>query len=148
MSDTYDQIRSISKNKNFGAEINKGLIPSTVAITRQISDTKKVEIQVQNIDVNMRIENTLEIQIFRIIQELITNIIKHSQAKEATIQFSQNEGVLTIMVEDNGKGFELNNTSNGIGLINIEKRMERINGELIIDSSIGSGTTVILNIPL
>lgn len=148
MSDTYDQIRSISKNKNFGAKINKGLIRSTVAIARQISDTKKVEIQVQNIDVNMRIENTLEIQIFRIIQELITNIIKHSQAKEATIQFSQNEGVLTIMVEDNGKGFELNNTSNGIGLINIEKRMERINGELIIDSSIGSGTTVILNIPL
>jgi hypothetical protein len=148
MEETYNEIRNISKNKNFGAEINKGLIPSTVAIARQISETKKVDIHVHNIDVNMRIENTLEIQIFRIIQELITNIIKHSGASEATIQFSQQEGVLTIMVEDNGKGFETNKTGNGVGLINIEKRMERINGELVIDSSIGNGTTVILNIPL
>ncbi|NRA91984.1 MAG: tetratricopeptide repeat protein [Psychroserpens sp.] len=148
MSDTYNEIRSISKNKNFGAEINKGLIQSTKAIAKQISDTKRITIHVNNIDVNMRIENTLEIQIFRIIQELLTNIIKHSKASEANIQFSEQDHTLTIMVEDNGKGFDVNKGSNGIGLINIEKRMERINGELVIDSSIGNGTTVILNIPL
>jgi len=148
MSETYNEIRNISKNKNFGAEINKGLIPSTQAIARQISESKKIDIQVNNIDVNMRIENTLEIQIFRIIQELITNIIKHSRATEATIQFSQQNHMLTIMVEDNGKGFDLNASRNGIGLINIERRMEKILGELVIDTSVGHGTTVILNIPL
>ena len=148
MSETYNEIRNISKNKNFGAEINKGLIPSTQAIAKQISDSKKIDIQVINIDVDMRIENTMEIQIFRIIQELITNIIKHSGASEATIQFSQQNDMLTIMVEDNGKGFDLNTSRTGIGLINIERRMEQIHGELVIDTSIGHGTTVILNIPL
>jgi len=148
MSETYNEIRNISKNKNFGAEINKGLIPSTQAIAKQISDSKAIDIQVINIDVNMRIENTMEIQMFRIIQELITNIIKHSGASEATIQFSQQNDTLTIMVEDNGKGFDLNTSRTGIGLIHIERRMEQIHGELVIDTSIGHGTTVILNIPL
>ncbi len=148
MNDTYNEIRSISKNKNFGAEISKGLIPSTKLIAKQISDSKKIDIKVNNIDVNKRIENTLEIQIFRIIQELLTNIIKHAKATEATVQFSEQDQVLTIMVEDNGKGFDISAASSGIGLINIEKRIEKIDGEMVIDSSIGNGTTVILNIPL
>lgn len=148
MNDTYDEIRKISKNKNFGAEINKGLIPSTKLIAKQISESKKIDISVNNIDVNKRIENTLEIQIFRIIQELLTNIIKHSNASEANIQFSEQGSTLTIMVEDNGKGFNLNTSKSGIGLTNVEKRIEKMNGEIVIDTSEGNGTTIILNIPL
>jgi len=148
MSDTYNEIRSISKNKNFGAQINKGLIPSTKTIARQISDSKKVEIKVINVDVKKRIENTLEIQIFRIIQELLTNIIKHSKATEALVQFSEHENILNIIVEDNGKGFKPNKSKSGQGLINIEKRAEKINAEFVIDSTKENGTTIILNIPL
>ncbi|WP_298899484.1 tetratricopeptide repeat protein [uncultured Psychroserpens sp.] len=148
MNDTYNEIRNISKNKNFGAQIDKGLIPSTKVIAKQISDSKKIDINVVNIDVNKRIENTLEIQTFRIIQELLTNIIKHAKATEATIQFSEQDNILTIMVEDNGKGFNLKTSKAGIGLTNIEQRIEKIEGELVIDTSLGNGTTVILNIPL
>jgi len=148
MNDTYNEIRNISKNKNFGAQINKGLIPSTKVITKQISDSKKIDIKVINVDVNKRIENTLEIQIFRILQELLTNIIKHAKATEAIVQFSEHENMLNIIVEDNGKGFDINKSKSGIGLINIERRIEKIDGELVIDSSKGNGTTVILNIPL
>lgn len=148
MNDTYNEIRNISKNKNFGAQINKGLIPSTKTIAKQISDSKTIDIKVINVDVNKRIENTLEIQIFRIIQELLTNIIKHAEATETIIQFSEHDNILNIIVEDNGKGFDTKAKKPGIGLINIEKRIEKIEGELVIDSSIGNGTTVILNIPL
>ncbi|MEW4923508.1 sensor histidine kinase [Algibacter sp. 2305UL17-15] len=148
IGDTYNEIRNISKNKNFGAQISSGLIHSTKAIAAQISDTKKLNIEVINIDVEKRIENNIEIQIFRIIQELITNITKHSKASEATIQFSEDENVLNIIVEDNGCGFDMNSSKSGIGLSNIEKRIEKINGEFVIDTSKGNGTTVILNIPL
>ena len=147
MNDTYTEIRNISKNKNFGAQISKGLIPSTKSIAKQITDTKKIDIKVINVDVKNRIENTLEIQIFRIIQELLTNIIKHSNATEAVVQFSEDEQTLNIIVEDNGKGFDIKKQRSGMGLINIEKRAEKINAELVIDSSEGNGTTVILNIP-
>ncbi|MEO1030693.1 MAG: sensor histidine kinase [Bacteroidota bacterium] len=148
MNNTYNEIRSISKNKNFGAQIDKGLIPSTKSIAKQISDSKKVDIKVINVDVNKRIENTLEIQIFRIIQELLTNIIKHAAATEAIVQFSEHDNALNIVVEDNGKGFDTKSAKTGIGLINIEKRIEKIDGEFVIDSSKGNGTTVILNIPI
>ncbi|MBC3756844.1 sensor histidine kinase [Hyunsoonleella sp. SJ7] len=148
IGDTYNEIRNISKNKNFGAQISSGLIPSTKAIADQISETKKIKIDVINIDVKKRIENNIEIQIFRIIQELITNIIKHSEATEATIQFSEDDDMLNIIVEDNGKGFDLNRQKSGIGLINIEKRVEKMQGDVVIDTAKGNGTTVILNIPL
>ncbi len=145
---TYGEIRNISKNKNFGARIDKGLIPSTIAIANQISETKKLHIDVINIDVKNRLKNAQEIQLFRIIQELLTNIIKHANATEATVQFSEENNSLNIIVEDNGKGFNVTKKASGIGLINIEKRIEKLHGELFIDASEGNGTTVILNIPL
>ena len=148
MNETYTEIRNISKNKNFGAQINKGLIPSTKIIAKRISDSKKIDIKVINVDVKTRIENTLEIQIFRIIQELLTNIIKHAQATEAIVQFSEHENKLNIIVEDNGKGFNIEANRHGVGLTNIEKRVEKIDAELVIDSGSGNGTTIILNIPL
>jgi len=148
VNNTYDDIRKIGSNKNFGALINKGLIPSTKAIANQISDSKKISINVINVDVKKRIENAIEIQVFRIIQELLTNIIKHAQATEAIVQFSEHENVLNIIIEDNGLGFRAEDSRQGVGLSNIEKRVEKMNGEFVIDSTIGHGTTVILNIPL
>lgn len=147
-NETYNEIRSISKNKNFGAQISKGLIPSTKLIAQQISDSKKIDIKVINVDISKRIENSLEIQVFRIIQELLTNIIKHANATEAIVQFSEHKNILNIIVEDNGKGFEINKTRSGLGLLNIEKRIDKIYGDIVIDSSKENGTTVIINIPL
>lgn len=146
--ETYAEVRQIAHNQNFGALINKGLIPSMNVIAHQISSTGKLQVEVININVNRRIKNSIEIQVFRIVQELLTNIIKHANASEATIQFSEDDNVLNVMVEDNGKGFEIKQTKFGFGLTNIEKRMENINGNLVIDSTANNGTTIILNIPL
>ena len=146
--DTYKEVRKIAHNKNFGALIDKGLIPSMKAIANQISTSNKLKVEVINIDVNEHIKNNIEIQIFRIIQELLANIIKHAEATEVIIQFSIDEKILNIMVEDNGKGFNLNEIPFGFGLNNIEKRVEKIGGNFNIDTTPGNGTTVILNIPL
>jgi signal transduction histidine kinase len=147
-ADTYDEIRKVAKNKNFGAQISKGLIPSTEAIAAQIEDVSDIDIKVLNVDVERRIENRIEIQLFRIIQELLTNIIKHANAKEVVIQFSEHTNMLNIIVEDDGRGFNPNNPSNGIGLYTVESRVEKIDGNLVIDSSEGNGTTIIINIPI
>ncbi len=146
--ETYSEVRKIAHNKNIGALINKGLIPSMNVIAHQISSAGKLQIQVININVNQRVQNNIEIQVFRIIQELLTNIIKHADASEATIQFSEDNKVLNVMIEDNGKGFNINQTNFGFGLSNIEKRLRNINGDLVIDSTENYGTTVILNINL
>ena len=146
--ETYKEVRKIAQNKNTGVLINKGLIPAIKFIAKEISISEKLQIEVNNINVNQRIKSNIEIQVFRIVQELLTNIIKHAKATEAIIQFSEDGNTLNIMVEDNGKGFDMNNVTFGLGLTNIEKRAENINGNIVFDSTPGNGTTVILNIPI
>jgi signal transduction histidine kinase len=146
--DTYKEVRQIAHDKNSGALINKGLIPSIKKIANEISISEKLQIDVININVNKRIKNNIEIRVFRILQELLTNIIKHAEASEVTIQFSEDEEILNVMAEDNGLGFNTNEITHGLGLTNIEKRLDKIDGSIVIDSTVGNGTTIILNIPL
>lgn len=146
--ETYTEVRKIAHNKYSGVLISKGLIPSMVVIANQLSSSEKLHVVVENINVEQRIKSNIEIQVFRIVQELLTNTIKHAKASELIIQFSEDDNVLNVMLEDNGKGFDINETKFGFGLSNIEKRMESIKGNFTIDSSFNNGTTVILNIPL
>lgn len=86
-----------------------------------------------------------ELVIYRIIMELTGNILKHADAGEATIQLIYYDHHLEIMAEDNGKGF-VSNEGKGIGLKNIESRVDYLNGELKIDSGAG-GTTIMIQVP-
>ena len=100
---------------------------------------------------DQRLEGSLEIAVFRIIQELVTNIIKHAEATEASISLTQHEDAINVVVEDNGKGFKagkLSNNSGGMGLGSIEKRVEHMEGQMEVDSTPGKGTSVIIDIPL
>ncbi|UII28318.1 tetratricopeptide repeat protein [Fulvivirga maritima] len=83
---------------------------------------------------------------YRIIQELITNIIKHAEASNSEIQVTKHEDYINIVVSDNGKGMP-NKTQSGIGLRNIQERLEYLGGHIDIDSS-ANGTTININIPL
>ncbi len=86
-----------------------------------------------------------ELMIYRIMMELTGNILKHSFATEATVQMLYYTETLEIMVEDNGKGMEKKD-SDGIGLKNIQSRVDYLRGEMRIDSNI-NGTTIIIQLP-
>lgn len=146
--ETYKEVRTIAHQKKFGTFINKGLIPSIQAIANQISSSHKLAIKVINVNVTEHISNTIEIQIFRIVQELLTNCIKHANASEIIIQFSAYDNILNVTVEDNGKGFDENKIPYGYGLKNVTKRIEKIGGTIDIDTDLGKGTSIILNISL
>jgi len=146
--ETYHEVRKIAHNSHTGSLISHGLIASMKTIADQISESGGLKVNVNNINVKQRVKNNIEILVFRIIQELLTNILKHAKASEATIQFSEDNQELTIMIEDNGKGFLLKETNLGFGLTNIEKRLSNLNGNIEIDSSPGNGTTIILTIPI
>ena len=90
-----------------------------------------------------------ELECYRIIHELISNVLKHAKAKSINIQLNKINAELNLMVEDDGQGFSIQNMAyKGMGLRNVEERVERLEGHLNIDSGKGSGTTVIVNIPL
>ena len=88
-----------------------------------------------------------KICVYRIIQELSSNIQKHALATNTNIHLTGHKTYLTIMAEDNGKGFNPKITKNGIGFRNIKKRITLYDGKIEIDSEKGNGTTVIIDIP-
>jgi len=85
--------------------------------------------------------------VYRIIQELATNIQKHALASNVNIHLTGHESHLTILVEDNGKGFDTKKMGEGIGFSNIQKRITLYDGKIEVDSKKGNGTTIIIDIP-
>ncbi|WP_345232802.1 sensor histidine kinase, partial [Hymenobacter saemangeumensis] len=110
----------------------------------------KVQLEVVGLDQGGRLEPTVENVLFRVIQELVQNIIKHAQATQVTLQIIRSERELTVMVEDNGVGFDPKALGEeaGIGLRNIESRMAYLGGQADFDAAPGRGTTVVLEVPL
>lgn len=96
---------------------------------------------------NNDLSPSVQVMVYRIIQELVTNALKHAKATDILIDCIQNDNQVDITVEDNGKGFDPDRIKNGgIGLSNIQTRVNYLNGKLDIQSSPGTGTTVTINI--
>ena len=150
LKDAYSQVRGIAHEKNSGVMAKDGLLPAIEKLAQTVSSSQGLKIEVQDFGLEDRLSNDLEITIFRIIQELVTNIIKHAQATEAIISLTQHDGELNIMVEDNGIGFKAGKLTdkNGMGLGSIERRVEHLEGAMAVDSSPGNGTSIIIDIPL
>ncbi|MEM6684544.1 MAG: tetratricopeptide repeat protein [Bacteroidota bacterium] len=90
----------------------------------------------------------ISIFIFRILQELVNNTMKHANATTLTIYITKNTNSINIMVEDDGIGFDENQITSGIGLKNLHRQVQLMNGSCDIDSHFASGTTVNINIPI
>jgi signal transduction histidine kinase len=147
----YQKIRGMAHAKNSGVMANQGLLPAVQKMTRIICETNALEITVEDFGLADRMENSLELTLFRILQELVANIIKHAEATKASIQFTQHEDKLNIIVEDNGKGFKMGKVktaSSGMGLNTIEKRIEYLEGTFTVDSVLGKGTSILIDIPV
>lgn len=150
IDETYLKVRSIAHVKNAGVIANKGLLVAIKLMAEKISDANKITIHVLDFGLDKRLENKLEITLFRIIQELITNIIKHANASEATINIALYDQNLNIIIEDNGKGFKYDKTGlkEGIGLSSIKTRITHLKGTFNIDSTLEKGTSIIIDIPI
>lgn len=95
-----------------------------------------------------RVSNKIEITIYRITQELINNIIKHSKATEVNFQLFKTNNTVILIVEDNGVGFVPQKSKKGIGLLNISSRLDLVNGEVSFEPSPKNGTLVTIKIPV
>ena len=150
IDEAYLKVRSIAHAKNAGVIANQGLLTAIKVMSEKISSADKLKIDVVSYGLDNRLDNSLEINVFRIIQELVTNIIKHANASNATINVSQYENNLNIIIEDDGVGFNINsvNLKNGMGLSSIKTRIEHLNGSFNVDSTHKKGSSVIIDIPI
>ena len=94
------------------------------------------------------LEPSLALDLLRLTQEAIVNVLKHSAATELTLMVQHNDNTIELVVHDNGCGFDLNTVSLGRGLRSQSRRAERLGGTLKIDSTPGSGTFLYLQLPV
>ncbi|MCJ7626084.1 MAG: histidine kinase [Anaerolineaceae bacterium] len=103
---------------------------------------------------NGRLHRSVETTLFRITQEGLTNILRHSNASKVTVRLIQDHGLIVLEISDNGKGFDVqrlatfDKVGNGMGLLGIKERAEILGGSLSVSSAIGQGTTMRVHLPV
>lgn len=139
-------------------EISHNMIPSVLdqyGLEYAIHETCEVIAKDHGIEVDFipfgleqEIDAAMQVNIYRIVQELLRNVVNHAQAKSVIVQLAQENNNINLIVEDDGIGFDpLNRINAGIGLDNIISRVKYLAGEISIDSRANEGSTFTINIP-
>ncbi|WP_199119607.1 sensor histidine kinase [Pedobacter sp. ASV28] len=146
------ELRELAKLLQGEKLLEKGI---GYALAQEVAWLEKSEIY--QINFTNQLEENLEdsaekdLIILRLFQEIVNNIIKHAQATEIIISLAQQQGSLVIVIKENGIGFNYHdvskNSSGGLGLHTIDKRVKLIEGTFQVDSEIGKGTQITLIIP-
>ncbi len=141
-----EEVRRIAHNMMPEVLMKLGLVHALQDMCTNISAGKLLQAKLQSYGMDKRLNASTEIMLYRIVQELLNNIIKHAQATEAIVQFNRESERLTVTVEDNGRGFNLqqDDGKNHAGLETIKNRVSYLNGNISIDSQQEVGTTVMM----
>ncbi|MFN8357687.1 MAG: ATP-binding protein [Spirosomataceae bacterium] len=143
--DAINELRLISHN--LVKDDSRVLSEKVASLTERLSDATPTRFTFDDFSEKKldMLSRTIQQNIYAVIQELLTNVVKHAQAHEVLVQFFDTEGILRIVVEDDGLGFDPQQASGGIGLKNIQSRVALMKGQLTIDST-PQGTTTIIDI--
>ena len=148
IEDAIQEIRSLSKSQVTPLKI----INLEDLIDGLLDDLdKKTGMKISflyNVSNTLTVEDDLKLNIYRVIQEQINNILKHAEAEKVSVSVEGDNGCIHVRIADNGKGFSPESKRTGIGLSNMTNRVESYNGEIKIDSSPGNGCVVDVKIPV
>lgn len=142
------EMRRVAHNMMPEALLQLGLRDALQDFCDDINASKKVFVKftvIGNIDLA---DKNMEVVLYRIVQELTNNALKHAEAKNILIQINRHSRGITVVVEDDGKGFVPELTRKGAGLTNIESRIKFLKGAYDIQSDIGNGASITAEIPL
>jgi signal transduction histidine kinase len=145
---SIDLIRQLVVDLRPAALDDLGLVPALRAFAETRLGEKGVELQMEVSNMKDRLSPPVETCLFRVVQEAVTNIIRHSNAKTARIHLGRRDGVVSLSVEDDGQGFDVAEvrasprSDRALGLAGMEERVSLVGGELTIESAPGKGTIV------
>ena len=148
INNASDELRKVAHNMMPEVLMKVGLVEALQDFCNNISSGKLLRITLQTFGMEKRLGSATEIMLYRIIQELINNIIKHADATEALIQINKEGNRLSLVIEDNGKGFDTKEAEEkrSMGIATVKSRVDYLNGRLTIDSRKYIGTTVMIDL--
>lgn len=148
LDDAGQEVRSISHQMMPRALMELGLVTAIDDLLAKSLSFTEIDFSYEHEGVeDGMLTQRLEVALYRICQELINNIVKHSGATEVQVQLHTAANHVVLMVEDNGKGFELGKTGDGIGMMNINSRASAINGKISFEKGFEHGTVAMVRIP-
>ncbi|MBF0274633.1 MAG: sensor histidine kinase, partial [Nitrospinae bacterium] len=145
---TYQEVREISHNLRPPILDELGLEEAVKNLSGSIKATTDIQFTLNFSLYETKIPNEIQINLYRIIQESLLNILKHSKAKNSQIDLEIKDNFLIMTIKDDGKGFTVIKSSEGIGIIGMEERVKLMQGEFTITSAPQKGTTIHCTIPL
>jgi signal transduction histidine kinase len=150
LDNAIKEMRRIAHNMMPEALLKFGINEAVKDFCDDLNSNKVIKVKfipVNNFQIPLK---TTEVMIFRIIQELVNNSLKHANPKNILIQFSENNNRLFLIVEDDGIGFDTTTLASkkGTGIKNIQSRVEILKGSILIESETARGTTATIEIPI
>lgn len=139
-----DEVRKLSHELDLKTLSGFGLKVAVQHLGEAIKDSGKIEVS-SIIEITRPVNEEVSLHIYRIIQELFTNTLKHASASHIRVEITKIDHELTLIFEDNGQGFDVMTAKSGMGMQNIRSRVSQINGKLTIDSS-SKGSVYILEL--
>ena len=148
------EIKNISHGLMPGMLDALGLLPSLRELFNEIQEHRGIKINFFNKNVPKRFDQAKELAIYRIVQEALTNIVKHAKANNVFVNLLKKGNAISLSVEDDGIGFDRDKAmkiakgKGPLGLIIMRERAIQLDGELIIESQVGKGTNLLMEVPI
>lgn len=140
-----DEIRNISHQMMPRSLMENGLIEAISDLLHSTFQYSDINYKLEHFEVNERFDERIEISLYRVLQELINNVVKHANATEVSVLLYKQDKNLVLMIEDNGIGMQ-NKSKKGHGVLNIKSRVDMVNGTINYQPSSETGTTAIIKV--
>lgn len=142
-----EDIRNLSWELRPSVLDDLGLVPAIRSYLKRYTDHHDINISFDCF-LRTRLNSNKEITVYRIIQEALTNVHKYAEVNEANVVIREISSVVRIMIEDQGVGYDTKEIIRGVGISSMEERAKAVGGDLLIQSDMGKGTKVIVEIPV
>jgi len=142
------EVRQVSHDMLSGALTEFGLRGALTDLRNAIEVKGEFDAELVMFGLENGLPRTMEIAAFRVVQELVSNCMKHAKASEISMAITRTDRNLNIVVSDNGKGFDTGRPSAGMGMKSVRERAAGMHGSVQVDSRAGKGTTVIVDLPI
>jgi len=148
LDETVGELRQISHDMAASTLSRFGLEKALKDLRDTIHISGRLSVEMNAFGLEQRLERSVEIAVYRIVQELVSNVLKHAKARELSIDVTRSPGRISVIVSDNGVGFDITSPAEGMGLGNVRSRAAALGGKVQVDSSPGKGTTVSVECPV
>jgi signal transduction histidine kinase len=145
---TLQDVRRLAVELRPTALDDFGLVPALERLVETFREQTGLEVDLEPRLGEDRLPPEVETALYRITQEALTNIVKHAHAQRVSIVLTRRDGSVSAVIEDDGRGFaEGEGSGNGLGLLGMRERVALVDGRLTIESSLGAGTTLSIEVP-